>query len=252
MKRAYIAVAVMALACVFANGALASGGVSIEQGNSWDVFSPNPINPGDLTSVSVTTFQNGNVGSNATVSFTGLKAAGLTLVSNNDGSASCTMQNQNKAVCSYTDFAHSAKSDGYTFQLAGNATPGTYSIRVHVVIQGSGQASELLSITTPIPAPVVQPPLVVGSDSPPAIFLCSAGGAMGVYSLADAAELVTEGFREPNAIAGNADGANNVGAYMLSCGAAGAVTGYVGDGGSVFGLDYGPAREELGFYSIVG
>ncbi|MGH2486573.1 MAG: hypothetical protein ACRDHE_11230, partial [Ktedonobacterales bacterium] len=45
------------LAAATAGSALASGGVSIEQGNSWDVFQPNPANPGDTVNVTVTTLQ---------------------------------------------------------------------------------------------------------------------------------------------------------------------------------------------------
>jgi hypothetical protein len=62
---------------VMAATSAAAGGVSIEQGNPWNGFQPDPAQPGGTVNVTVTTFQDQNVGANATVTFTGLTAAGL-------------------------------------------------------------------------------------------------------------------------------------------------------------------------------
>jgi hypothetical protein len=242
-------IAVVAFA--FAGSALASGGVSIEQGNDWNVFQPNPVNPGDQMNVSITTFQDESEGAYATITFTGLKAAGLTLVGNSDSSALCVEINLNKTVCYYSDFAHSAKSDSFTFAVSDTQAPGTYTIKAKVVVEDVGSAQENLDYTTPIP--VVAPIMTIAHDS--AIWLCdgSATGDLDTYAAADALQKVQQGYFEPVAVEGTVDGQNNIGGFHLACSTTLTDTGLsLGDGGDVFGADYGPAQEELGFYSIVG
>lgn len=102
--------------------------------------------------------------------------------------------------------------------------------------------------------PAGDPPPVVGPDSPDSVFLCYSvfQTTPGVWSLNDAALLVTVfGYTEAQAVAGNVEGGVNVGAYNLVCNSGLADTGLsVGDGGTLFGADYGPANEELGFYAL--
>jgi hypothetical protein len=249
VKRIFIlAIAVMAFA--YTGTALASGGVSIEQGNDWNALQPNPANPGDQLSVTVTTFQDEAEGQYASITFTGLKDAGLTLLSNNDSSAFCVVVNKNKTVCYYSDFAHSAKSDGFTFGISDTQAAGTYTIKAKVNVVEVGAASEELSYTTPIPpAPI----MVAAHDS--AIWLCDGTGDLGNYASADALQKVQDGggYIEPVAVAGVVDGQNNIGGYHLVCSSALAPTGlYVGDGGDMYNASYPATQEELGFYTIVG
>jgi hypothetical protein len=96
-------------------------------------------------------------------------------------------------------------------------------------------------------------PPVAGASSPQSVFLCysSFQTIPGVWTLADAATLVSLGYTEAEAVAGNVDGGINVGDYHLVCNASGADTGFaVGDNGDLYGPDYGPANEELGFYAL--
>jgi hypothetical protein len=111
-------------------------------------------------------------------------------------------------------------------------------------IQVNGVSADGVCTTLTLPA---------SHDS--AIWLCdgNVGGDLNAYATADALEKVQQGYVEPVAIEGVVDGQNNIGGFHLACGSTLAATGeFVGVGGDVFGADYGPAREELGFYSIVG
>jgi hypothetical protein len=72
-------------------------------------------------------------------------------VSNGDGSAVCN-QVTDTLTCTYTDYAHSAKSDSYSFQISPTQPPGTYTVDVQVVVDGVGDASEVLSYTI-LPSP---------------------------------------------------------------------------------------------------
>lgn len=98
--------------------------------------------------------------------------------------------------------------------------------------------------------PVIVP--VVGPSTPDSIFLCTPSGALGVWQKDQAATLVADdGYTEAEAVAGNVEDGTNVGSYHLTCGAAGSDTGFaVGDNGALYGPDYGPANEELGFYAL--
>lgn len=97
-----------------------TGGVSIETGNSYDVFQPIPVPPGGTTHITVTTFQSGSEGSHATVTFSDLPA-GVTFDHNGDTSAVCNQVGAT-LTCSYTDYAHSAKSDSYYFDVVAGPT----------------------------------------------------------------------------------------------------------------------------------
>jgi len=100
------------------------------------------------------------------------------------------------------------------------------------------------------PPPVVVVDPVVSQDS--AIWLCDTNNQLNDYSSGDALGLLAVGYVEAQAVDGNVDGGTNVGSFHLVCGSKLTPTGfYVGDGGSVYGADYGPARETTGFYSVV-
>lgn len=92
------------------------------------------------------------------------------------------------------------------------------------------------------------------ADTPDSDYLCYSTfqTVPGSWQLPQAADLIAGGYWEAEAVAGNVDGGINVGAYHLVCNSGLTPTGEsVGDGGSVYGADYGPAIEELGFYAIV-
>lgn len=147
-------VAAVGAAFVLAAVASASGGVSIEQGNDWDGF-PAASAPGDTVTVTTCTFQSGAEGSNATVKFSGLKDV-ASFVSSNDGAISS--QNQNQVTIAYTDYAHSAKCDAYTFTLSSSLAPGSYPIQRTVKVAGVGNAHDTVYITIPAPTvPFVAP-----------------------------------------------------------------------------------------------
>lgn len=97
------------------------------------------------------------------------------------------------------------------------------------------------------PTPVVTP------RTPDGVFLCysSFQTVPGVWVKDQAVALIAEGYTEAQAVAGNVEGGANVGAYHLVCNSGLRPNGqFVGDGGFVYGSDYGPATEELGFYPI--
>lgn len=112
---------------------------------------------------------------------------------------------------------------------------------IFAIAVGSATAS---NCTTP-------DPVVRGEDG---IFLCysSTQTTPVVFAKSQAATLVAaDGYVEAQAVEGNVEGGANVGSYHLVCNAPGSDTGTaVGDGGEVFGVDYGPQYEELGFYQI--
>jgi len=106
---------------------------------------------------------------------------------------------------------------------------------------------------------VVTPPVVVPSDvvvtqvsQDSAIWLCDTNNQLNDYSSGDALGLLSMGYVEAQAVDGNVAGGTNVGGFHLVCGSTLAPTGLsVGDGGEVYGVDYGPAHETTGFYALV-
>jgi hypothetical protein len=92
-------------------------------------------------------------------------------------------------------------------------------------------------------------------EAPASVFLCYSAFQTdpGVWIGSEADGLVAGGYWEASAVAGNVDGAANIGGYHLVCNSGLAPTGgFLSGDGSVYGSDYGPALEELGFYPIVG
>lgn len=98
----------------------------------------------------------------AVVSF--VPDAGLTLVYDGDNEGAT----QNGNSVSYTDYQYGSKysngvdagmGDNYTFQLADDLAPGTYQIKVCVLVWNDGPkvVNETLTITIPEPAPAVTP-----------------------------------------------------------------------------------------------
>jgi len=193
------------LALTLAAAASASGGVTIEQGNDWDGF-PAVSAPGDTVSVTVCTFQSGAEGANATVKFSGLKNV-ASFVSSGDGTVSSSSKNQ--VTISYTDYAHSAKCDGYTFTLDAALAPGTYPIERTVKVAGVGNAHDTLYIT--IPEPVV--PVTFQAPASGTQLCYSVGGATFFADNMDiAATLMNGGYWAPSAVGFTAGGTP-----LLSC-----------------------------------
>lgn len=86
------------------------------------------------------------------------------------------------------------------------------------------------------------------NGGPDAIFLCE-GSTMVVIANQDALATINAGAVEANALAGNVEGANNIGTYHLTCSTAYAPTGsWLGGAGEVYGPEVDP---QLGFYPIV-
>jgi len=143
---------------------------------------PAEAQPGDVFNVTVKAYAKVAESQNATVSFYGLGAAGLTLVGNGDTSAVWLGDS-----FSYTDYYYggatngdgyaNGKGDSYSFQVADDQAPGTYSVFVKVKITDDGYggytypswASEVLTYT--IPAAV--PPVVVAVHIPSHDGYCS-------------------------------------------------------------------------------
>ncbi|HVS78689.1 MAG TPA: hypothetical protein VHD84_00135 [Candidatus Saccharimonadales bacterium] len=115
-------------------------------------FSPDTIQPGDTTTLSLTFEQPGREGSNAVVTITGLNWAGLTFVSNGDPTASCvTYNHDNTATCSYSDFAHSYKSDHFVFASDPMHALGTFHVYETVSVAGVGGDDAWSDITYAVP-----------------------------------------------------------------------------------------------------
>lgn len=126
---------------------------------------PSSAEPGDTISVTVKAYAKVAESQNATVSFYGLGAAGLTIVGNGDGSA---VQSGNSFA--YTDYYYgggidgyaNGKGDTYSFTVAADQAPGTYHIIAKVRITNDGyggythpsSAWEVLTYTIPAPPEV--------------------------------------------------------------------------------------------------
>jgi len=135
---------------------------------------PAEAQPGDVFNVTVKAYAKVAESQNATVSFYGLGAAGLTLVGNGDTSAAQTGNS-----FAYTDYYYggatngdgyaNGKGDNYSFRVADDQAPGTYSIVAKVTITDDGyggyeypsSAWEYLTYT--IPAPVITPEMFVNN-----------------------------------------------------------------------------------------
>lgn len=114
---------------------------------------------------------------------------------------------------------------------------------VFAITAGTAVAGTTCHTTAPAP--------VRGEDG---IFLCYSPTQVTpvVFAKSQAALLVAnDGYVEAQGVAGNVEGDTNVGAYHLVCNATGSDTHTAVDtAGEVFGVDYGPQYEELGFYQI--
>lgn len=213
-----MALAVIAVMAGFAAGSASAGfgGVSIVSDGYSPDFAPNTIQPGNSTTLTLTVNQSGREGARAVIALTGLTAAGLTFVSNADTSASCTTGTAfgGFVACSYSDFAHSYKSDSFAFTSNRHQPYGTYTIRDSVAVIGVGGDSTTSTITYAPKPVVVIPPHDSGMK------LCySVNGQTpnnaGMYATHDAAmgaSLMAAGYWAPTAVGFNADGTP-----VLSC-----------------------------------
>lgn len=223
----------VAVSGVATHPASAAGGVHIVSDGFSPNFSPNPVDPGASTVLSLTVSQD-NPAPDATVTIN-THTSDLSFVSNGDSSASCSTTG-NKTTCTYTDFAHGYKSDNYTFAVSPDATPGEFINSNVSVSVGGGSASTTSSVqVTPPPPP---PPTTTTTTTttgeaplpPPAlpvipkyvapesnVFICLPGDA-GNPEVLPAKQAATQSGRwNPYAVMGATAGFDHAGNYNLTC-----------------------------------
>jgi hypothetical protein len=168
LKRAFLVFALALASCgvVLATASADTGGVSIviDSGSAVcdPVFAGSPcfgppntgLHPGDATTLLVTVNQAAAEGADATTVIT-WPAGALTFVSNGDASAVCT-PTASSVSCTYTDFAHSFKSDSFNFTVGPNAPGSTVTASIQTTVVGVGDASATASFTMASLLPTTQ------------------------------------------------------------------------------------------------
>jgi len=211
-----LAVFVIAAVAGLATGtASAAGGTSFVYDGYSPNFSPSTIQPGNNTTLTLTVAQD-NPSQYGVIVIYGLDQAGLTFVGNGDTSADCYSEDYygGFVVCEYSDFAHSYKSDSFTFKSDPHQPYGSYQVYDEVYTGGEedGGYDEATSTIRYAPKPVV--PQTNG------LKLCySVNGQTpndsGMYVTQDTATgavLMAAGYWAPTAVGFNADGTP-----ILSC-----------------------------------
>jgi len=161
----------------------ASGTAGITSGVS---FAPKSVALGATTTMSMGTTQPANIcrttpltpcapgypNSGAALTVTGLRAAGLSFLSNGDTSAGCKQTDADTVSCRYPFFNNHHKSDNFKFTVAPSATPGNYGLAVDLVVFDKN------------------PPVFADVPAPATIEATSPAGATYTYTLPTATDAV--------------------------------------------------------------
>jgi hypothetical protein len=114
------------------------------------------VQPGDTVTLVVTALQDSNQVADGHIHLT-WHAGNFVYVGNGDKSATCTSK-VNSVDCDYTDFAHSAKSDSFTFTV-GASVSGRLAMDAEATAGGT-KASRTFYVevaVAPTPTPTVEP-----------------------------------------------------------------------------------------------